>query len=70
MHTTTLCVSIEPQLTPLVLQGRRIRHERLQRSTMASEGKSERPVARVEKFERHHGVIRGWHLEAVQGGNR
>ena len=52
VHTTNFCVSIELQLTSLVLQGRRSRHESLQRPTMAGKGKFERPVARVEKFER------------------
>ena len=55
VHTTNFCVSIELQLTSLVLQRRRSRHESLKRPTMAGKGKFERPVARVEKFEQHQG---------------
>ena len=55
VHTTNFCVSIELQLTSLVLQGRRSRHESLQRPTMAGKGKFEQPVARMEKFEQHQG---------------
>ena len=46
-------------MTLLLLQGRRSRRERLDRLTMAGEGKFKRQVARVKKFERHPGAIRG-----------